>query len=154
MTDYAVTKDWPDTITFDRIHALAQRGYRACLGVKGDDSGFARIDLWHPRTTGPNAPPKLTIWSNGIVATSQLLWPAKHVPQEDGSVPDWQKFIDIADGDIFRNFVDTVPMPTLMDLYVRPGIQHARVFSARFVFGFSLCGMIAAAFLLIGKLAG
>jgi hypothetical protein len=95
-----------------------------------------------------------TIWSNGIVATSQLLWPAKHVPQEDGSVPDWQKFIDIADGDIFRNFVDTVPMPTLMDLYVRPGIQHARVFSARFVFGFSLCGMIAAAFLLIGKLAG
>ena len=152
MSDYAITKDWPDTITFDRLHALAQRGYRACLGSEPDDSGFSRIDLWHPKVTGQSLPPRLTIWSNGIVATRELLWPLRHVPCEDGSTPDWQKFIDVSDDRLFRDFVESVPKPNVVDLYVHPFGKHFKTFCARLLFGATLCASIAFAVELLGTL--
>ncbi len=145
MSDYAITKDWPDTISFDRLHALSARGYRPRLGMATDDSGFARIDLAHPRVRGKLVPPKLTLWSNGILATSELLWPARHVVQDDGTAPDWQKFIEASDDKLFRSFVDSVPAPNALDLYGFPFVGFLRVSAARFLYASMLCLCIAVA---------
>lgn len=149
MTNYTVTKDWPDTITFDRLHALAKRGYRAALGIGCDEGGFSRIDLAHPKVKGAHIPPKITLWSNGIVATRELLWPSRYVPQEDGSMPGWQKFIDVSDDEVFQSFVHSVPLPTVVDLYIVPGTRHAKIFLARFTFAASLCFCVAGAIMMV-----
>ena len=158
LMDHAITKDWPDTITFDRLHALAKRGYRACLGIDPDNSGFSRIDLWHPRVSGSRVPPRLTVWSNGIVATRELLWPARYVPSDDGSTPDWQKFIDVSDQKLFEEFVESIPRPNVLDLYVYPCEKHLKGFLARLLFGVTLCGSIgfavALATAVLGRLKG
>ena len=153
MTDYTVTKDWPDTITFDRLHALAKRGYRAVLGIDCNDQGFSKIELSHPRSRGKNIPPKITLWSNGIVATNELLWPCRHVPQEDGFEPAWQKYIDVTDREVFQSFVDSVDAPTIIDLYVLPAAFQFRIFLARLMLASSFCFCIAATIVLAEHLS-
>ena len=148
MTTQSVIATWPDTISFDRLHALAKRGYQAHLGTACDDIGFSRIDLKHPRSTGEYVPPSVTIWSNGILATDQLLWPTKYVLQEEGP-PSWQKFIATSDAKSFDEFVQSVPLPSFFDLYGRPMLANAKVFAAHLLFGASLCCVIAAAFKLL-----
>ena len=75
------------------------------------------------------------------------------MPLEDGSAPDWQKFIDASDDKLFRDFVESVPKPNVLDLYVYPFETHLKTFLARLLFGSTLCASIAFVIELMGRLS-
>ena len=139
--DHILTKDWPDSIAFDRLHALALCGYRPKLGIQSDGMGFSRIDLAHPRSRGRHAAPSLTLWSNGILATTGLLWPERYAPREEGP-PEWQKFIDTGEAERFEDFVESIASPSFIDGRLRPFVRNAKVVVTRLSLGASLCVML------------
>ena len=75
------------------------------------------------------------------MSTSDVLWPEKYIRQEGGP-PDWQKFVDTGDEEGFTSFLQSVPLPSCMDLYVYPGMQQAKLFAARLTIGTTLCILI------------
>ena len=141
MTAHVITTQWADAIAFNRLHALVKRGYKLRFDTIDNDD-FSCIDLVHPKRRGAAPPPRLTLWSNGIVSTPKVLWPQRYVEQEDGP-PDWQRYIDVSDGDRFDELVNGIPVPNAFDTFFLPALRHLKTFSARFLFGSSLCAVIA-----------
>jgi hypothetical protein len=130
-----------DAVAFDRLHALVKRGYRPIYGTGHSDGLYSSIELRHPKTKGEGAPPSVTLWSNGIVSTTMILWPRQYVPSS-GEVPVWQKFIDSTDDACFDRFAGEVPLPNFYDRYFSSAFQKARSIAIVAVFAVSLCGIL------------
>ena len=141
MTAHVVPRQWADAIAFNRLHALVARGYQPRFDCVNNED-FSCVELVHPRIRAPRVPPRLVLWSNGILSTDTILWPDRYVPQEDGP-PDWQRFIDVVDGDRFSDFVSGIARPSLVDTHLVPAYREAKTFVARLLFGSSLCVVLA-----------
>jgi hypothetical protein len=134
---------WPDAIGFARLHRLAQRGYRPCFTARAEGNPKCLL-LEHPRKSGKNVPPPLTLWSDGIITTTEVLWPAKYVPSADGP-PDWQLFISPDEAARFESFAESIAQPNVFDLYWVPALKIAKRFAVHFIYGTALCVVIASA---------
>ncbi len=141
MNAHVVPRQWADAIAFNRLHALIARGYRPRFDCVNNED-FSGVELVHPKDRGSRTPPRLMLWSNGILSTDTILWPERYVPQEEGP-PDWQRFIDIVDGDRFSEFVSSVARPNVIDTHLIPAYREVKTFLARLVFGSSLCVVLA-----------
>ena len=141
----ALTTECLDAIGFARLNALVERGYRPRLGARRGEDGHVCIPFTHPRDgAAKRPPPPLTLWSDGIVSTSGLLWPDKHVASDEPA-PDWQRWIMPEDDHRFRGFLESVLPPGPVDLYLKPALAGAKVFALRFMFGATLCTLVALA---------
>jgi hypothetical protein len=114
-----------DAVAFDRLHALVKRGYQPVYGTGHSDGMYSSIELRHPRKKGACVPPTVTLWSNGIISTTMILWPKQYVPSS-GEAPIWQKFIDSSDEACFDRFTSEVPLPTIYDRYFSSPFQKAK----------------------------
>jgi hypothetical protein len=143
----------PDVIAFDRLHALVKRGYRPIYGTGHSDNKYASIELRHPKRKGDDAPPTLTLWSNGIVSTTMILWPRQYVPSS-GDAPVWQKFIDASDDACFARFAGEIPLPTIQDRYFSSAVQklQSAAFIALIVVGIS--GILPLIFKILPTVSG
>jgi hypothetical protein len=150
MTTDVLTTECLDSVGFSRLHALVARGYVPDIGRSLRDDGHVCIMLKHPRAARLKAPPAITLWSDGIVSTNDVLWPEKYVPTEEGA-PDWQRFILPAQGDRFEAFAASVERPDLFDLYLKPAYRHAKVFGMCMLFGSTLCVLLGFAGKLVVK---
>lgn len=140
MTATALSRK-SEAVAFDRLHALVDRGYRPVFGGSQSDGVFSRIELRHPKTKGDAGPPPVTLWSNGIVSTTAILWPRQYVPSREG-VPVWQKFIASEDGPCFAHFLADIPRPGLYDRHFASPLQKTRALAMTALFSTAACGSL------------
>ncbi len=91
-------------VAFQRLHALAKRGYRPRLGSRNTTGSDEAIELSHPRSNAKPPVPNVILHPNGDVWLSARKEIEYEYPEE------------------FARFARSVKLPTFHDLYVSPAI--------------------------------
>lgn len=131
-------------VGFARLHALVARGYRPIFDATARAPAPSFITLHHPRAAHRDTPPPITLWSDGILATTKVLFPRRFVPEDGKGPPDWQRFILPGEAERFATFIAEIDPPRVVDLYLAPTLAQARTFALRFAAGAALCFVLAA----------
>jgi hypothetical protein len=128
--------DFAGAVAFGRLHALVKRGYGVRFDAASEDD--ASVELVHLRRAGPDVPPRLTLWSNGLISTRQILWPQKYVAQEQGP-PLWQQIIRGDDSKPFDEFLSSVSEPTYFDRVIYPVYCQIKIFALMLLSALAVC---------------